>query len=981
MGAFFIASMSMFTSCKDYDDDINDLQAQIDKAALASDVDALKTQLTSINTAATTAQTTAENALKAANDATTAINAVKAVADKNATDVATAITNAAAAQKSADEAAAAAAAAQKTADQAIKDAAAAQGDATAALTRIGNLEATAVTTAQLNKALDDLKASIAASETVKGLKLQFDALKASVEELYSAVTSVELFGTYSGAGSIFQSNLVNKTGIALNMMHGLVGEDSKFGDNEAYKASDPIIAYVKGHDITTDGGVIIRVNPGNADLTKANIVLINSKGEVLDNVVAGTPEKYDELITRSANTIETGLWKIPFTVAGGKNLDKKTFDEAVQSNGREILYAVAVNNTKGDSARYVSSTWDIAPNYKDYVPASTFDFKVDNKFAEEIHNRWTGDKTSTEDAQKDDESIKEYTWATSTDKYPTPATAIDKDKQNIVADANDARYGMSLLPVEVNKEFVLQIADQANATTSTADKIDYYYVTLDKQSAIESVPSEWNAWTNYTYEGLFKTVKAGEKLSLKVTSDAANGDIIGFRVYAVNYDGTLADPDGRAFYVQVGEAANTENVSGDIKVSTDNAQITTASDLVSTDGKTVAPNTVVIPLTKSFQSCTDKVSGELVLNESAKDNISDKVYYQLLKKDKKPATNWKDAKYVAVGVNNAGKWKDASTVSGTVQAYNETQTTSGTTITRLANTLNISVSKVLPTSSNVTLEFRPTQGNQATGEFTLYMVPGSDPTAKTTWAVAAKPYTEGSIDLDNTFYNLPENIIFTFDKAKTENKKDVDNTTDDKNVLVEAVKYIDSETWHAVTAAINYGKISSETKDADGNLANYTVKLNQSLKARFACWATANTYAWGQKDSGKKDKDGKPIMVTKQPSFVWNHAGTYAETDIANDIHVSNSYDADRFSGDLDNLIGTNKYFTIKSATLKYGNQVNPYIEPTISGTKLTWKATQVENAVTADHEEVLELVLVDCYGHENVVNNLKVWIKKPAEK
>ncbi len=30
MGAMVIASVSMFTSCKDYDDDINNLQKQID---------------------------------------------------------------------------------------------------------------------------------------------------------------------------------------------------------------------------------------------------------------------------------------------------------------------------------------------------------------------------------------------------------------------------------------------------------------------------------------------------------------------------------------------------------------------------------------------------------------------------------------------------------------------------------------------------------------------------------------------------------------------------------------------------------------------------------------------------------------------------------------------------------------------------------------------------------------------------------------
>src|SRR5574344_2558143 len=72
VGGLLLGSTSTLTSCKDYDDDINNLQEQIDKKALASDVDALKTQLAAAQATATAAKTTAEQALasaKAANDA------------------------------------------------------------------------------------------------------------------------------------------------------------------------------------------------------------------------------------------------------------------------------------------------------------------------------------------------------------------------------------------------------------------------------------------------------------------------------------------------------------------------------------------------------------------------------------------------------------------------------------------------------------------------------------------------------------------------------------------------------------------------------------------------------------------------------------------------------------------------------------------------------------------------------------------------
>jgi len=47
MGAMVVASMSMFTSCKDYDDDINNLQSQIDAKALKTDLESLRTALAS----------------------------------------------------------------------------------------------------------------------------------------------------------------------------------------------------------------------------------------------------------------------------------------------------------------------------------------------------------------------------------------------------------------------------------------------------------------------------------------------------------------------------------------------------------------------------------------------------------------------------------------------------------------------------------------------------------------------------------------------------------------------------------------------------------------------------------------------------------------------------------------------------------------------------------------------------------------------
>lgn len=986
LGALVVSATSL-TSCKDYDDDINNLQEQIDKAALKSDVEALKTQLA-------TAQATADAAQKKAEANATDIAAVKDAAKTAGETAAKAVEAAAKAQSSADDAATVAKNAKELADAASK-AAAANADAVAAIKKdladaqaaiakcatadelnkaitdakadiektyatkadlnktneaVAKLQAESATAAALKDAVTKLEGEIAAAqpEGYKKLVETVASYKASINELYSALTGVELFATYTGSGL----NVNGAKPTSLVMLHGIVGEDSKFGDNEAYKASDPIVAFVKGSEIAQNQGVIVKVNPVNVDLTKATVKLINSKGEVLDYVEAGTPEKYDYLITRAGNNVGGGLWKIPFKVKGA---DEEAFKKATQAevNGqtKDILYAVAINNTDSAAERYVSSTYDVAPTYKKFAPLATLDYKVNDKDVAEIHNRWIEDAAYTEDAIKYDGDLAELTW-----KDGKPATAAT-DK-NTVKDQSDARWWNSPLHVEVNQAFNIKLENT---------EAKYYYVALDKDFAIESAPSEWNAWSSYSYEGLFKTTAADSTLSLKITSKDANGDIIGFRVFAVNADGTLQDPDGRAFYVQVGEAANTESVTGNDTITTANAAIYSAADLE--DANKV--NVVDMPLTKSFQSSTSNLSGVLNLDDATKGNLlgGESAYYILLDKDKKPAADWKDAKYVRVGVNNGGNWKDGTQISGTIKAVKGGNPTSAEVT---LNTLVVTVKKVLPTTATYKLSFRGVQEDvKGTGKFTLYMLPANG------WAATTTSET-GSANLDNTFYNLPNNITFTIadaawkDKAKGQKEA---NVVTDKN-LVEGVDFIDGGDYHKMVAAVNFGKISTATVDKDGNMVDYTLDIDQNLEVKFACWEMANTYSWVTKKVNNK-------QVSAKPSIMWNAAGNYANIVLSTDVDVKNSYDPNRFSGTLSNLIGTNKYLTIVpgSAHFYYGEQKDPYFEPTIAadGT-VTINKTQVENAPTTDHEETLSFKVKDCYGHEKTLT-LPVTVLRPAKK
>lgn len=976
MGALTIASVSTFTSCKDYDDDIDNLQSQIDKAGLQSDIDALKTQLQDAASTASAAKTTAESALAKANDAAVkadvekAIQKVEVTANKAATDVATAISNAAnaqttadGAQKAADAAAKAAKDAQKQADQAVKDAAAAattanaaakQADFEKALERIGNLETSRVTADKLDEKLTQLKEELLGAdgdkETIGSLTVKVNAYKGAVEELYSAVTSVELVETYSGVNG-FTSNWNTTNGITpltVEMLHGLISDDSKFGDENGNDAK-PIVEYVKGKDIDVkdDASIVVRVNPVNADLTKgAKIILLNSKGESLEDIVkVGTPSKFDKLITtRAAATVKTGLWKLPLSVAEG--VSEEDFKKAVtvkDENGNEkaILYAVAINNTvdsKAEAAadRYVVSTYDVKPTYNKFVPSNDFTFKVGGKDVSEIHNRWTGYEIVDENSNFSSNKNPELAWANDAAAEPV----LEGEKKN-VENANyrshrsDVRYWNSLLQVEVGKPFSI-----TDLKTSDNTAADYYYVVLDKDNAIESGVSELNAWKNYEIDNLNKVVPASENLTLTIQTEAANHDIIGFRVYAVNKDGKLLDPDGKAFYVVVGENY-TSGIVGNLDAVN---KITEKKDFSPVDGVSYGP-------------------WELVADNNACP-LSEKpvfaaVYYD---KDGNETTNMSEVTKIAFKVNNPALIADGATVSlkSTLRKYTDNNFYEVGTVTA-------TYTKVLPKAFPADITFRPAQKTgKGTGYFIAYMTPenGYTVTNKSVY---------GSVDLNNVFYNLDDNVSFEIaDAAKDANDKLTSVKADKANKFVATVAakdFINSTTKHAVTAKYNYGEISLVKNNKTGQWEKkpHTVDYGKSLSVTFACWHSASSYSWKE-----------------QPALQWKATANVIKTDIKN-IAVKNTYNNDFFGGTFAQLL-TNKYLEVKagSAHLTYEGQVDPYFTVEVDATNgqfiFTQTGIQAENAPTVDHTENLEFVVVDAYGHE-VPQSFKVTIKRPASK
>lgn len=136
MGVFVMASMSMFVSCKDYDDDIDGLN--LSQADLLSKIEALESSInanqTTLSEQLAAAQKKAEEALSAAQANGQDISSLKSLIDAANTAAADAGTKAAAAEVAANTANEKAAEAAAAAASASGDAAAAQAEAEQAKT-------------------------------------------------------------------------------------------------------------------------------------------------------------------------------------------------------------------------------------------------------------------------------------------------------------------------------------------------------------------------------------------------------------------------------------------------------------------------------------------------------------------------------------------------------------------------------------------------------------------------------------------------------------------------------------------------------------------------------------------------------------------------------------------------------------------------------------------------------------------------------
>ena len=1103
MGTLTVASVSTFTSCKDYDDDISNLQEQIDKLATADQlkqkVEELQALISSNKSDITSLQT--ELAKK------TTLEEVKAVladyatkqyvndADKTLQDAIDALKTGDIAKLKEDVVKA-----QAAADKAAKDAEAANAEIVETLKTLAtktelkdaaDAAQKAIEALESKNAEDLKKAQDAITETLKSYATKSDVEEGDQKTLESLAETIQkaseawtqadknkqdiadalkLLGegyskenTVAAAieaikGQIGTPNkelgtLDSRLGAIESVLNGVKDDDTKLGlatkvtnietqlkdiigqystmvtdvqlfefalpnrtgfdrtlnfaqveelDNvfPAEGVADGKFTFTKGNYHIGEDSLLVRVSPVDAELTKSNVSLLNSQGKELDDLVEVTDvHRYNKLLlgnTRAAdNDAKSGLWVVKFKA---KEVGEK-FKAAVEATDENdktcsVLYSVAVKNTynntsdKAEDNKTRRVTSEYAVDLNTYKAQHVWDFSVNGISVANIHNRW-----SETEAGNSTLGIPEYVW-----KNEAATTVItenaDPDKINAVnrpAGWNDAakdnRQPSTILAVEKGKNITIDFTN-----TNIAKNVKGFYVTLDEKFAQESAPSELNAWNSYTYENVgYKGKPAklftGNKGTIKI-QDMGNvkGDVIGFRVYAVNYDGTLTDPDGRAFYVAVGD------VKTDVTIPTTNLSYNLQNRKFMSEPVDV--ENIISGLDFDAKDYAWTVAEKDADNK--KPTGVDAIYVLADGSTTSELSN--EVKKVIFILSNPGQFIDGETYK--VQATLTKQISSATAT---VSTVTASFKKVMPTEAPK-FAYRDGFGKDAKGnDINKYIVPNDG------------DYKINGIK--NGYYDL-RNILVINNNKSTWNGQDLFDTNNDwlgefkfyvadgtwKNSTqleeAEAVRsgyhlyvrnyggnLVDNETVRTITGKFSYWGISKHLNQTGTSyVANddYVVKSESSEKLTYCSWTKTFNVLTGDKSTWVTGTNNTVTWTAdKSESTTLDLANLGTEIKDAELLPVAlTGVDAKKFSTYMTAGVLAPVYNNEDNVyvwtTSKGGSQYNPYFTAEFSNDRTKIILTQnnqgsIPSSVTSGE---IHFTVKDCFGNKKNIT-LPFVIKK----
>ena len=1043
-GALLTASTSGLTSCKDYDDDISNLQGQIDKLATADQLSAkvseMQTAIAAAQTAAegkaAAAQTVADAAKTAAKDATTTAEAAataanaasQAVKDLEAKGATKAELEAAA--KAAEEAVKAIEAAHAT-DKAAIEAAIDESNKTLQAEIKANAEKLTALDKRL-KAVEDKLAALEAGEgevSLESLQLEIEAIGDELDEIIGAystmITSINIFkisngntestsSTWNGSATVYAAERYNElTGewewdryswpyvtyyfweqhshqVTSDFVQNYDGKLNFYQvverGNEFPKAGETAEKFVfeEGYVRTYEDSILVRVNPVGAVLKKENISLINSQGKELNGLIEVTDvRKFDGLLTGSdyrtrSTEVENGLWVIK--VKPVDNYSAEDFANAAISGNSSVLYAVSVKNDEKNVnvdadrrviSEYGLSLWNEEIDYWDNFSVSDYSDNANNQGFKQIyniHNRYLYCETETRTSTTD---IPELEWTGAPDVTITDDNTVNRPDIN-----NDNRQNKTLVIAKVGDK--IKIHNDGN--------IKGFYVTLDYKYARESGKSELNAWNSYSYENVTKISRTGEiiekgklqegpdgYITVKDMNDV-EGDIIGFRLYAVNLDGTIVNPDGRAFYVGLGTfnndvtldaqtiAITTENYTNFFDV---NAGVETGNG-ISSD---------YIDVTKAFDVEYDWIADWKITSDKEGYTPGLGSDYDILYWEKDNDGNYigatqTEAEYITVKLIRPEMFEDNLDYTLTLNLKPRMTNTSYTT-----RTVTVDVKKTMPT-------FVPTFSYITEQTKNQIMVP-HDAYHNVDYKIDLLQSKEGYKDLNNV-YLFDDNSVrfkndryFSYDIATSawnaDNEKDVLNVTTPYQMHIGG-EFVDNKEEHSVKSTYLYQNIS-RIWDAKNNRYvfgqendhQYRVEKATNTPLVYMSWAYYNKYSWAKKN------EVTGLTDDYAPTVKWIPAGNATLDLDLSKLIVKNTADGATFNKKTLDAYLTANWLKIKDGSVRtyVGVQDNPYFKPT-SVTNTTIKLEQKEQVQAAPantkHTEKVEFVVYDCFLNEYTV-------------
>ena len=955
-GALMVSSTGTFVSCKDYDDDIEELWGAVNggKEDLSKKVSALETSVSDLQSAQTKLEAEIAAAKKEAADA----KAAALQAEKNAIEAAKAEI-----AKVKEELVKMIQNNQGASEEDIKaiesEIATIKGDITALTAaykgadaeildklskvegvlgeRITNLEADVKTNKEeigklqsalklqqdaldaykeaTGKELGDVKTKLEACEKAVEALQGFDVAetKAAIEQLkndYKKIaeeitkinTNLDVLSSaiYTGVTHVSlvnsESNNQGKDKWNLDFESVLI-QKNIFGDEWTLdKTIANKLEFKGGTQDQKSAKFLIRVSPTNANLDASMISLQDSKGEKLDIVEVKNITPYDELLTGTRGISKGGLWVVEVAL---KNYDEDSFNAAATNkDGKKVLYAVAVDNTKEDETamgkRNIISTYDLTLEHGNFDPSEKLNFFVDDTNVNDINNRYTFEsKSITGEVESGSTPAKEYKWTGNalTEAFDKNGNVLkDKDgnfvakeEENQAPETGDNRSNMQAYPAVQNKAITISLKEKNNeGKWVAAEKVKAMYVTFDKKAnAVESAPSEWNAWNSYKYEGL-NTVVEGTTATIKISPNEDQeiiNDFIGFRVYAVNLDGTLVDPDGRAFYVKLGEAGveipsietkviatTVDAESGAVELSKEDVAklkgLKIASYEWAADGLGDKVNGVTHIKANGFQVTLTAGTAVIATGSEVVDGILEG------KQDVTIPTNINKATIVTKFNENLGLVLNDTKLNGTLTLKNA----DGFVLA----TIKVSAEKVLPTAEPAEHKFTAKDNQIVNGVYNCFLIPSQydmDGTitwdAQNGWGVTGTA-SEGTMNMENVFNGWKNDfdgnsvtsgyrIVLANTKYNNDTKDYTDEAEFGKNVTI-TNKLINSETKHATDVEYVYAGVSAYV---DNNKVlinqNHAVKAYDSFNTVYNCYMHKPVHTWRwieAADKGYIVKDG-----------------------------------------------------------------------------------------------------------------------------